>query len=176
MSNYYVSGCIDDGESVSMCDDGAAQFWTLYHRNDDGLSEGIIDCMFREDAEAAMRVYEQRDALAAENVALRKAHPQPFGPLMMKALDAYSAKEDEIPEQGMMDAFFILRDSITITSQQTDEFLNSVRAEGADKVAAYHKERADALIAVDRRGANDHKVSYMAARDVAAQLRAAKDK
>lgn len=71
MSNYYVSGCIGDGESVSTCDDDVAQFWTLYHRNDDGLSEGIIDCMFREDAEAAMRVYEQHDALAAENEQLR---------------------------------------------------------------------------------------------------------
>lgn len=70
MSNYYVSGCIGDGESVSTCDDDVAQFWTLYHRNDEGLSEGIIDCMFREDAEAAMRVYEQRDALAAKGIEL----------------------------------------------------------------------------------------------------------
>ncbi|MBD8244379.1 hypothetical protein [Pantoea agglomerans] len=70
MSNYYVSGCIADGDNVSICDDSAAQFWTLYHRNDDGLSEGIIDCVFREDAEAAMRVYEHRDALAAENANL----------------------------------------------------------------------------------------------------------
>ena len=71
MSNYYVSGCIADGDNVSICDDSAAQFWTLYHRNDDGLSEGIIDCVFREDAEAAMRVYEHRDALAAENATLK---------------------------------------------------------------------------------------------------------
>ncbi|HCJ9395018.1 TPA: hypothetical protein NV922_001324 [Escherichia coli] len=66
MSNYYVSGCVANGDDVSTCDDSVAQFWTLYHRNDDGLSEGIIDCIFREDAEAAMRVYEQRDALAAD--------------------------------------------------------------------------------------------------------------
>ncbi|ORM55933.1 hypothetical protein HA41_00435 [Pantoea conspicua] len=65
MSNYYVSGCVADGDDVSTCDDSVAQFWTLYHRNEEGLSEGIIDCMFREDAEAAMRVYKERDALAA---------------------------------------------------------------------------------------------------------------
>jgi len=73
MSNYYVSGCIDVNGDVSRCDDSAAQFWTLYHRNDDGLSEGIIDCVFREDAEAAMRVYEHRDALAASFDELAKA-------------------------------------------------------------------------------------------------------
>ena len=65
MSNYYVSGCVADGDDVSTCDDSVAQFWTLYRRNEEGLSEGIIDCMFREDAEAAMRVYKERDALAA---------------------------------------------------------------------------------------------------------------
>jgi len=72
MSNYYVSGCAADGDDVSICDDSVAQFWTLYHRNVEGLSEGIIDCMFREDAEAAMRVYEQRDALA-ENEGYKQA-------------------------------------------------------------------------------------------------------
>jgi hypothetical protein len=65
MSNYYVSGCVADGDDVSICEDSVAQFWTLYHRNEEGLSEGIIDCMFREDAETAMRAYEERDALAA---------------------------------------------------------------------------------------------------------------
>ncbi|MBZ6396585.1 MULTISPECIES: hypothetical protein [Pantoea] len=73
MSNYYVSGCVADGDDVSICDDSVAQFWTLYHRNEEGLSEGIIDCMFREDAETAMRVYEHRDALAASFDELAKA-------------------------------------------------------------------------------------------------------
>lgn len=74
----------------------------------------------------------ERDALAAENVALRNAHPQPFGLEMMKAIDAYQAKECEVPEQGMMDAFFILRDSIRISQEQTDAYLKSVRAEGVE--------------------------------------------
>ncbi|GEM_PF-3902437 len=51
---------------------------------------------------------------------------------------------------------------------------NALRAEGAEAVAAYHKERIDALSDVHRRGANDHKVAYMAAMDVAHQLREGK--
>lgn len=54
----------------------------------------------------------------------------------------------------------------------TDAFTAELRAQGADTVAEYHKVRVDALIDVDRKGANEHKVSYMAARDVAANLRA----
>ncbi|MCX2192076.1 hypothetical protein LD112_04705 [Pantoea agglomerans] len=79
----------------------------------------------------------QRDALAAENAALRNAHPQPFGSIMMQALDAYQAKEDEIPEQGMMNAFFILRESINIQTPATDAWLNSMRAEGVEMVKAH---------------------------------------
>jgi hypothetical protein len=62
------------------CDDSEATFWTLYARNDKGLSQGIIDLAFREDAEAALAVYAERDALqeqvqklAAENVGLKSA-------------------------------------------------------------------------------------------------------
>ncbi|POU43908.1 hypothetical protein C3374_22165 [Pantoea sp. PSNIH4] len=56
----------------------------------------------------------------------------------------------------------------------TDAAANALRAEGAEAVAAYHKERIDALSDVHRRGANDHKVAYMAAMDVAHQLREGK--
>ncbi|NMC25556.1 MAG: hypothetical protein GYA32_17655 [Serratia sp.] len=54
----------------------------------------------------------------------------------------------------------------------TDAAIAEIKAQGADTVADYHKVRVDALIDVDRKGANEHKVSYMAARDVAANLRA----
>lgn len=118
MSNYYVSGCIDDGESVSMCDDGAAQFWTLYHRNDDGLSEGIIDCMFREDAEAAMRVYEHRDALAAENARMKKAIKRIFP----------EGVADEKRGIGFSDAAKECYAS-AIETLATDAYLNTVRAD-----------------------------------------------
>lgn len=63
MSKYYVSGCRDDGETIVTCEDSEATFWTLYARDDKGLSQGIIDLAFREDAEAALAVYVERDAL-----------------------------------------------------------------------------------------------------------------
>lgn len=59
-------------------------------------------------------------ALAAENAGLKSAHPQPFGPEMMKALDAYEKHQGEVPETGMLDAFFILRDSIRVKTPVTD--------------------------------------------------------
>lgn len=71
---------------------------------------------------------EAKVALAAENAGLKSAHPQPFGPVMMKALDAYEKHQDETPETGMLDAFFILRDSIRVDTTATDAFLAEVRA------------------------------------------------
>lgn len=82
-----------------------------------------------------MQVNAEREAklaLAAENAGLKDAHPQPFGPEMMKALDAYEKHQDETPETGMLDAFFILRDSIRVDAAATDAFLAEVRAQGVD--------------------------------------------
>ncbi|EEW7515166.1 hypothetical protein [Escherichia coli] len=73
------------------------------------------------------------NALAAENARLKSAHPQPFGPEMMKALDAYEKYQDEVPETGMLNAFFILRDSICVETPATDAFLAEVRAQGGAK-------------------------------------------
>ncbi|EPO7766426.1 hypothetical protein [Enterobacter hormaechei] len=75
-------------------------------------------------------------ALAAENAVLKAAHPQPFGPVMMKALDAYEKHQDETPEIGMLDAFFILRDSIRADTTATDAFLAEVRAQGVEMCSA----------------------------------------
>lgn len=75
------------------------------------------------------------NALAAENAGLKSAHPQPFGAEMMKALDAYEKHQDETPETGMLDAFFILRDSIRVDTTATDAFLAEVRAQGVDELA-----------------------------------------
>ncbi|WP_313698195.1 hypothetical protein [Pantoea sp.] len=77
------------------------------------------------------------DTLAAENVALRNAHPQPFGPIMMQALDAYEKDREQEPETGMLNAFFILRDSINIKTPATDAYFNSVRAEGVAMFAKH---------------------------------------
>ncbi|HFD1493686.1 TPA: hypothetical protein ACF1LR_002752, partial [Escherichia coli] len=75
------------------------------------------------------------NALAAENARLKAAHPQPFGHEMMKALDAYEKYQDEVPETGMLNAFFILRDSIRVDTQATDAFLAEVRAQGVEMYA-----------------------------------------
>jgi hypothetical protein len=76
----------------------------------------------------------ERDALAVENAALKSAHPQPFGREMMKALDAYEKHQDEVPETGMLDAFFILRDSIRVETQATDAALAAIESRGVEKL------------------------------------------
>lgn len=84
-------------------------------------------------ADAAVKLaHEKFSALAAENARLKSAHPQPFGHEMMKALDAYEKYQDEVPETGMLNAFFILRDSIRVDTQATDAFLAEVRAQGVE--------------------------------------------
>lgn len=88
-------------------------------------------------ADSAVKLaHEKFSALAAENAALKAAHPQPFGPEMMKALDAYEKYQDEVPETGMLNAFFILRDSIRVDTPATDAFLTEVKTE-ARKEGAY---------------------------------------
>lgn len=85
-------------------------------------------------------------ALAAENARLKAAHPQPFGPVMMKALDAYEKHQDETPETGMLDAFFILRDSIRVDTTATDAFLAEVRAQGLNAFIQHRSAELDAHI------------------------------
>ncbi|HAW2353908.1 hypothetical protein OYC18_10475 [Escherichia coli] len=84
-------------------------------------------------ADSAVKLaHEKFSALAAENAELKSVHPQPFGAEMMKALDAYEKHQDEVPETGMLNAFFILRDSIRVETPATDSFLSEVRAQGVD--------------------------------------------
>lgn len=80
--------------------------------------------------------------LAAENVGLKSAHPQPFGPEMMKALDAYEKHQDECPETGMLDAYFILRDSICITTPATDRIVAGIKADGVEMFALMFAEES----------------------------------
>ncbi|HEI2190698.1 TPA: hypothetical protein SI283_000809 [Escherichia coli] len=85
-------------------------------------------------ADAAVKLaHEKFSALAAENARLKSAHPQPFGPEMMKALDAYEKHQDEVPEAGMLDAFFILRDSIRVETPATDAFLAEIERKAIRK-------------------------------------------
>lgn len=74
------------------------------------------------------------DKLAAKCALYNKAHPQPFGPEMMKAIDAYKKDEDEIPENGMLNAFFILRDSIVINDEQITAAIAEFKAQGVDEL------------------------------------------
>lgn len=73
------------------------------------------------------------NALAAESAGLKSAHPQPFGHEMMKALDAYEKHQDEVPETGMLNAFFILRDSIRVDTPATDAFLAEIERKAIRK-------------------------------------------
>ncbi|MER3009168.1 hypothetical protein ABTW51_09230 [Serratia nematodiphila] len=83
------------------------------------------------------------DALAVENAALKASHPQPFGREMMKALDAYEKYQDEVPETGMLDAFFILRDSIRVETPATDAALAAIQAQGVEKFAKELRVKGD---------------------------------
>ncbi|HGW9400070.1 TPA: hypothetical protein ACNEEA_001645 [Escherichia coli] len=76
------------------------------------------------------------NALAAENIALKSARPQQFGQKMMDALVAYEECQDDVPERGMLNAFFILRDSVCIDTPATGAFLAEVRAKAFDDLCA----------------------------------------
>ncbi len=73
---------------------------------------------------------EKIQSLITEQEILRSAHPQPLGPIMDLAIDAFNSAE--MPETGMLNAFFILRDSIIVKTPVTDAFLAEVRAQGVD--------------------------------------------
>lgn len=85
---------------------------------------------------------DQNAQLAAENVALKTAHPQPFGQEMMKALDAYEKHQDDVPETGMLDAFFILRDSIRVETPATDSIYAGAKADGVEMFALMFAEES----------------------------------
>ncbi|EOJ6422848.1 hypothetical protein MRY26_01535 [Escherichia coli] len=87
-------------------------------------------------ADSAVKLaHENFSALAAENIALKSAHPQQFGQKMMDALVAYEECQDDVPERGMLNAFFILRDSVCIDTPATGAFLAEVRAQGVEMYA-----------------------------------------
>jgi len=103
----------------------------------DALAQRIerLSGMLTESRVATKSAEERADALAVENQALKSAHPQPFGREMMKALDAYERHQDEVPETGMLDAFFILRDSIRVETPATSAALAAIQAQGVEKFA-----------------------------------------
>lgn len=60
---YYVSGCVEIAGTCSQVADDAADFFTLYGRDEKGLSQAIVDLGSRKYAEEVMGVYRERDQL-----------------------------------------------------------------------------------------------------------------
>jgi len=103
--------------------DEYAQFWMFYERDGKGLSQGIVDLRFREDAEAVKAVYVERDALqeqvhkqAAENSNMRKAIDQTIG--WMESVDP----ENEESVRLLVD----------LKTPATDAAIREIRAQGVD--------------------------------------------
>lgn len=86
--------------------------------------------------EATETLVQERNALAAENAALK--YQEPTLTAMMSCLDAFYADED-VPERAMMAAYNILRKSIS--TPDTDAFLAEVRAHGVEMFAAHCQKR-----------------------------------
>ena len=72
--------------------------------------------------------------IVAELCVIRTAHPQPLGPAMDAAIDAFNA--EEMPETGMLNAHFILRKSIRIKTPATDRIVAGIKADGVEEFAA----------------------------------------
>ncbi|EDV5312525.1 hypothetical protein VP71_000752 [Salmonella enterica subsp. enterica] len=77
--------------------------------------------------EAAEKLVQERNALAAENETLKYQEPKLAA--MMSCLDAFYADEG-VPERAMMAAYNILRKSVGTPA--TDAFLAEVRAQGVE--------------------------------------------
>ncbi|EJL9559863.1 hypothetical protein NNB84_000994 [Escherichia coli] len=116
---------------------------------------------FQEDADdvSPSDLVEKIQSLITEQEILRSAHPQPLGPIMDLAIDAFNSAE--MPETGMLNAFFILRDSIIVKTPATDAFLAEVRAQGVE-MAMEHMQSSGSLTFGD---------CYISLNEFAAELR-----
>lgn len=98
------------------------------------------------------------------------------GEIIERLIGHYSAAGYHAVQNSLNPAQSLLYDAIQVIKQPaTDAYLNSVRAEGADKVAEYHFVRIDALKEVSRQGHLFHKAAYSDAVNVASLFRAGKD-
>ncbi|MFK8256828.1 hypothetical protein ACFL9S_03480 [Erwinia sp. AnSW2-5] len=114
--SYYVSGCKDNGSETVTCDDSEAQFWTLYVRDDAGLSQGIIDLAFREDAEAAMAVYVERDALnetlSRYSMSPAWADQRQNESKYVREVLGFGADADDVSPKDLVDAIAALQEQV----------------------------------------------------------------
>lgn len=128
MEKYYVSGCKGQDDDIVTCGDDEAQFWTIYQRDLMGLSQGLVDFTFREDAEAAMKVYVERDALQQKlDAALAESEKN------LKGANAWEDKAKTIATENLAIRTYLSSGSeeVKISHPETDAILNEVRAEGA---------------------------------------------
>ncbi|EPK4544203.1 hypothetical protein M1I87_004442 [Serratia marcescens] len=83
----------------------------------------------------------------AELCVIRSAHPQPLGNAMDAAIDAFNA--EEMPETGMLNAYFIMRDSIRVETPATDAALAAIQAQGLEKFADMCREKSKLATTAD---------------------------
>lgn len=88
-----------------------------------------------EDDVSPSDLVEAINQIVAELCVIRTAHPQPLGPAMDAAIDAFNA--EEMPETGMLNAYFILRESIRIKTPATDRIVAEAEARGVEKAIAH---------------------------------------
>nr|WP_264051987.1 hypothetical protein [Klebsiella pneumoniae] len=85
---------------------------------------------------------------------------------MDAAIDAFNA--EEMPETGMLNAHFILRESIRIKTPATDRIVAGIKADGVEEFAAH--------LRANYNGASVCKIIALGADDFAKQLREGADK
>ncbi|WP_154974789.1 hypothetical protein [Klebsiella grimontii] len=83
--------------------------------------------------------------IVADLCVIRTAHPQPLGPAMDAAIDAFNA--EEMPETGMLNSYFILRESIRIKTPATDRIYAGIKADGLNAFISHYSAELDAHIA-----------------------------
>ncbi|HDS9256830.1 TPA: hypothetical protein QH899_005637 [Klebsiella pneumoniae subsp. pneumoniae] len=105
--------------------------------------------------------------IVAELCVIRTAHPQPLGPAMDAAIDAFNA--EEMPETGMLNAHFILRESIRIKTPATDRIVAGIKADGVEMFVEKCREKSKQAISSDIR--DNWWLSSEHADDFAKQLR-----
>lgn len=79
--------------------------------------------------------------IVAELCVIRTAHPQPLGPAMDAAIDAFNA--EEMPETGMLNAHFILRESIRIKTPATDRIVAGIKADWVEEFIGLLQQHVD---------------------------------
>lgn len=144
MKKYYVSGCAEIDGDIKTCADDEANFFTLYKRENDGLSHAVADFTNRKDAEIVMTAYEQRDvfkrtsnSLAAEVDALKAAHKRVVSDFD-KTISQIIGKSNTLTSTY----------PLPVTTEN-DAYLNSVRADAICSAIAECTDHCDTDYVMD---------------------------